>query len=124
MSQTGLYFIIKNDIKEQKLKSKLCFQMDADYDPTTDLKSKGADSKKNKKKGRNKMAELIHKEKPKFDPEIYSTYQEYIDRYYSLDYEDMIDDIPCRFKFRKTLPNDYGLTIEEVKLFLINFLAD
>lgn len=89
--------------------------MDADYDPSANVKTKQVDSKK-KKKGRNKNIELP-KEKPKFDPEVHSTYQEYIDRYYALDYEDMIDDIPCRFKLRKSVPNDYGLTVEEVKLF-------
>lgn len=90
------------------------FIMDADYDPTAEAKSKKVDSKK-KKKGRNKNVELP-KEKPKFDPEIHSSYQEYIDRYYALDYEDMIGDIPCRFKLRKSIPNNYGLTIEEILL--------
>ena len=95
--------------------------MDADYDPLSAIKSEPSDSKKKKKNRHNKNAELSLKEKPKFDPEMYSSYQEYIDRYYALDYEDMIGDLPCRFRLRKSVANDYGLTIEEVKLLLVDF---
>ncbi|XP_012539733.1 protein KRI1 homolog [Monomorium pharaonis] len=92
------------------------FNMDADYDPESqDLQSKLIDStKKRKQKKRSKFAELIAKEKPKFDPTQFPSYADYFDQYYSLDYEDMIGDLPCRFKYRKVVPNDYGLSIEEI----------
>ena len=41
-------------------------------------------------------------------------FDQYLDDYYSIDYEDIIDGMPCRFKYRKTTANAYGLTPDEV----------
>lgn len=91
------------------------FNMDADYNESQDLQSELIENtKKRKRKRRSKFAELIAKEKPKFDPKQFPSYEEYYDQYYSLDYEDMIGDLACRFKYRKVVPNDYGLSIEEI----------
>ncbi|XP_070160841.1 protein KRI1 homolog [Polyergus mexicanus] len=91
------------------------FNMDADYDESRDLQFELIENtKKRKRRRRSKFAELIAKKKPKFDPKQYSSYKEYFDQYYSLDYEDMIGDLPCRFKYRKVVPNDYGLSVEEI----------
>ncbi|XP_050445037.1 protein KRI1 homolog [Cataglyphis hispanica] len=91
------------------------FNMDADYDESRNLQSELIENtKKRKRRRRSKFAELIAKKKPKFDPKQYSSYKEYFDQYYSLDYEDMIGDLPCRFKYRKVVPNDYGLSVEEI----------
>lgn len=91
--------------------------MDADYDGSQNLQSELIEStKKKRKRRRSKFAMIIAKEKPKFDPKQFPLFGEYFDKYYSLDYEDMIGDIPCRFKYRKVTPNAYGLSVEEVKL--------
>lgn len=89
--------------------------MDADYNESRDLQSELIENtKRRKRRRRSKFAELLAKEKPKFDPKQFHSYEEYFDQYYSLDYEDMIGDLPCRFKYRKVVPNDYGLSVEEV----------
>lgn len=101
------------------------FVMDADFEENQKKKKSKKDleeelleasgSKKNKKGKRiSKFAEVLKKEKPLFDPEDEKTYGEYIDEYYKLDYEDMIGDTPCRFRYVETVPNDFGLTVEEI----------
>ncbi|XP_033736672.1 protein KRI1 homolog [Pecten maximus] len=81
------------------------FNMDADYDPSQAI------SKKKKKKS--KLAQALKKTKPVFDPEE-KTFEQYLEEYYELDCEDVIGDMPCRFKYRQVTPNDYGLNADEI----------
>ncbi|XP_041359300.1 protein KRI1 homolog [Gigantopelta aegis] len=82
------------------------FVMDADYNPGEDLRP-------GKKRKHSKFYQALVKKKPVFDPKD-KTFEEYFDEYYKLDYEDIIDGLPCRFKYRKSLSNDFGLSVEEV----------
>ncbi|KAL0116065.1 hypothetical protein PUN28_011134 [Cardiocondyla obscurior] len=109
----------KNDMENLPCEEPYCedadFNMDADYDGSQDLQSELIEStKRRKRRKRSKFAELIAKEKPKYDPQQFPTYTDYFNQYYSLDYEDMIGDLPCRFKYRQVEPNDYGLSVTEI----------
>ncbi|XP_026471244.1 protein KRI1 homolog isoform X2 [Ctenocephalides felis] len=97
------------------------FNMDCDYDPTTkttknndtqNMLIENSCSKRNRRR-KSKFAEVLAQKKPVFDPND-KTYEEYLDEYYKLDYEDMIGDLPCRFKYKKVMPNSFGLTIDEI----------
>lgn len=99
------------------------FVMDCDYEPETAKAEKikmlqeelidNTKSKRKKRKRTSKLAEIIKMKKPVYEPSD-KTYDEYLDEYYKLDYEDIIADTPCRFKYVETTPNDFGLTIEEI----------
>nr|XP_046186531.1 protein KRI1 homolog [Oncorhynchus gorbuscha] len=98
------------------------FIMDADYDPSQPSTSKKQKKKEKmkvdaslmgKKRKKSHFAEVITQNKPVFDPQEKS-FEQYLEEYYKLDYEDIIDDIPCRFRYRQVLANDFGLSTDEI----------
>lgn len=96
--------------------------MDCDYDPSMEKRTK-KQTRATKRKEKKKLIIDDDKEEnigkhnstkiPKYNPAM-GSFEKYIDEYYSLDCEDVVSGVPTRFTYNKVLPNDYGLTIEEV----------
>jgi len=91
------------------------FNMDCDYDPNQANMDEMIDmSRRNKSRRKSVFAKKLESKKPTFNPEEHPNYEEYLEEYYKLDYEDIIGDLPVRFKYRQVVPNDFGLETEEI----------
>ncbi|XP_065212146.1 protein KRI1 homolog isoform X2 [Planococcus citri] len=90
--------------------------MDCDYDPTAVEESKfKRQTRSARRKGhkKSKLMEAVRKEKAVFNASEKS-FEQYLDEYYGLDFEDTVGDMPCRFKYRKVPANSFGLSVEEI----------
>ena len=95
--------------------------MDAEYDPDTEKTASNKSSSKSLKH-RHKLAQAVSVKKPHFDPEE-KTFEEYFNEYYGLDYEDIVGDMLCRFKYNQVPANTFGLTTEEVSVYILLRIA-
>merc|ERR1719431_1725816 len=102
----------KKDDDEEELNCE-----DEGFNMDCDFQQEVIDSTQGRIKGRrkSKFAKALEENasKPVYNPED-KTFTEYVDEYYKLDCEDLIGDLPCRFKYRTVQQNDFGLSVEEV----------
>ncbi|XP_037778872.1 protein KRI1 homolog [Penaeus monodon] len=93
------------------------FNMDADYDPNEESKNNQQEviesSSRVNRRRKSKFARVLKKKKPVFNPDE-KDFDSYFNEYYNLDFEDIVGGVPCRYKYRKVEPNDFGLSTEEI----------
>ena len=91
--------------------------MDCDYNPETAAAAAAVRrapeelvTGRGRKKRRGRLAELLRRKKPRFEPGGHQPLAEYVDQYYRLDEQAN----PHPFKYRQVAANDFGLDTEEV----------
>ncbi|KIR81491.1 protein KRI1 [Cryptococcus gattii E566] len=91
--------------------------MDADFmDEKPSKKSKKKDKKKNKNKGRSPSLLPEDEENQLSIPEKAHALKQAVESYNALAHEDIIDDMPTRFKYTPSAPASFGLTPVEILL--------
>ena len=87
--------------------------MDCEYSPTAAARRPPAElvTGRGRKKRRGRLAELLRRQKPRFDPAGAQPLAQYVDQYYRLDEQAN----PHPFKYRQVAANDFGLDTEEVR---------
>jgi len=94
------------------------FNMDCDYNEgeaslEKEMIANSRGRKNNRRRSKFAAALEDSRAKPVFNPDD-KTFEEYVDEYYKLDCEDIIGDLPCRFKYRTVEANDFGLSTDEI----------
>lgn len=98
---------------EEEDDDKPVFSSDSEIDFTSDEEEEKPVIKK-ATKALKKAVKKVSKTVNDSDEAEKARLSKYLDELYNMDYEDLIGDIPCRFKYQQVEPSTYGLTLVEI----------
>ena len=102
-----------NENDEDEDEDKPFFSSDSEIDYTSDEEEKKPIIKK-ATKALKKAVKRVESKDNESDEAEKARLSKYLDELYNMDYEDLIGDIPCRFKYQRVEPTTYGLTLDEI----------
>ena len=112
--------------KHDALMSKIAQQVDGDFDDNekpvfsdmSDISDDEKEMEKTKpvKTARKTLKSVLkqHREQAQTDGVEANRLAAAMEELYQLDYEDLIGDIPCRFKYQRVEPNNFGLQVDDI----------
>jgi len=101
---------LEEDFDPEKYDKQMNQVFDEDYYKTTPDTENPFEGDEDVLNQNTKFDDYIEQNRPVVDKEL----DQYLNEYYQLDYEDLIQDVPCRFKYTQVKPINYCLDSKKI----------